>query len=166
MEQRTPVRVLPRRAVLALPALGVLAGCILPARRPAVRRAGRMAAPDPDAAITAVARAGELALLDRYDATLARHPELGPALLAVRDQHAAHLAALPAARSRGRPSPPAVAVPADGAAALRALVAAERTAAGARATECLTASTRLAPLLASIGASEAAHAVALTLAGR
>lgn len=64
--------------------------------------------------------------------------------------------ALPGARATRRP-----AVPPNPAAAVAALAGAERSAAAARVADCVAAPRELAPLLASIGASEAAHLPAL-----
>jgi hypothetical protein len=52
--------------------------------------------------------------------------------------------------------------PADDAAALARLVAAERAAGDAHAADCLAASRALALVLASLSASELSHPVALT----
>ncbi len=161
MRSRRPE--LSRRTVLGLAAGALVSGCL-----PGKRRADPPAAPDPDVGLAASIRADELGLIATYDAAIRSFPALAPTLAPVREQHRQHLAALappaaPAAPDQ-RSSAPLALPPAttpDPAAALRSLVAAERAAAAARVADCLAASPRLAPLLASIGASEAAHASAL-----
>jgi hypothetical protein len=124
----------------------------------------------------------ERQLLSKYQATIGRHPSLAKRLAPLRDDHAAHAAALerelglvppsptasPATASPGSPaaSPTpdksaVAAVPGTPAAALAALRAAERAAAAARSAACLTAPAARAPLLASIAACEASHEVLL-----
>lgn len=117
---------------------------------------------DPDAPLRRRAVAAEVRLLAAYDAAQLRHPVLRRTLVPLRAEHAAHLAALGGAapgpsRAPARPA-------ADAGAALRGLIAAERAAALARAGDCLAGSPALAALLASIGASEASHAVLLSTA--
>jgi len=160
-----------RRAVLAVLGSILVAGC-RPSRRPPVAAAGP---PVRDAAALDSARADEQALLSLYDATLAVHAALSPQLGPVREHHQRHLDALPPDQARpmsgastgavptggNAPSGPAPVVPADPLAAVRALVDAENAAARGRAADCLGAARGLAGLLASIAASEAAHAVAL-----
>lgn len=159
MRSRRPE--LSRRTVLGLAAGALVSGC-LPGKRRADPPA---AAPDPDVGLAASIRADELGLIAAYDAAIRGFPALAPTLAPVREQHRQHLAALaPPAAPDQRSSAPLALPPAttpDPAAALRSLVAAERAAAAARVADCLAASPRLAPLLASIGASEAAHASAL-----
>ena len=128
--------------------------------------------PDPDAGPVEAARADEQMLLGLYDATVAAYPVLAGQLTPLREHHQRHLQALPtprpapsaagsAASPGGTPTPaPAVGRP-DPAAAIRVLVVAETAAATRRATDCLTVARPLAALLASVAASEAAHAVAL-----
>jgi len=152
-----------RRAVLAGPALLLATACTAdgPAPRPAPV--------DPDDALRRAAAERERALLRDYDAVLAARPGLAPRLVPVRGQHAEHLGALlgPPASASPSPSPtaavpPAVPPPADDATALARLVDAERAAGNAHAADCLTASRALAPVLASLSASELSHPVALT----
>lgn len=157
MRSRRPE--LSRRAVLGLAAGALLSGCL-----PGKHRADPPAAPDPDLGVAASIRADELGLIAAYDAAIATFPALAATLAPVREQHEEHLAALPGDRRSGSPMALQQAMTPDPAAALRSLVAAERAAAAARIADCLAASPRLAPLLASLGASEAAHASAL--AGR
>ena len=152
-----------RRAVLtAAPALLVVA-CT------ADEPPARPAPVDPDDALRSAAAQRERALLQEYDAVLAARPGLAPRLLPVRGHHAEHLEALHGPPPTGSPSPsataavpPAVPPPADDAAALARLAAAERAAGDAHAADCLTASVRLAPVLASLSASELSHPVALS----
>ena len=146
--------VLGRRTLLRVGVVALVAGC-RPRRRDAHRP--EPAGPDPDRAVAARVRADETRLVAAYDTTLTRFPQLEAVLAPVRQQHAEHLAALagPAGSASATASP---AVPASARTAMRALVAAERAAAAARLVDCLAASPQLAPLVASIGASEAAHA--------
>lgn len=127
---------------------------------------------DPDDAVRAQVRAWESRLIDRYDAAVERHPVLRGTLAPIRAQHAEHLASVSGRSQSPAASLPASSaatssganpgiVPADAAGAVRQLVAAERAAARAHAAECLRAAPPLAGLLASISASEAAHAAVL-----
>jgi len=162
-----------RRAVLVGgPALLLAAACAAdePAPRPPPV--------DPDDALRSAAAERERVLLREYDAVLAARPGLAPRLVPVRDHHAEHLEALrgpapaasaqpsaqPSVQPSVQPSAPAALppAPADDAAALARLVAAERAAGGAHAQDCLVASRALAPVLASLSASELSHPVALT----
>ncbi|MDQ6649447.1 MAG: ferritin-like domain-containing protein [Actinomycetota bacterium] len=163
-----------RRGLLV--ALSAGAGSLVACRRqPHVAARPPAARPDPDAGPAETARADEQALLALYDATLATHPVLSAQLTPIREHHQRHLQALPA--TGAGPSPSATAqspfpapVPSPGApvvrpdpvAAVRALVEAENAAALRRAADCLVVARALAGVLASIAASEAAHAVALT----
>jgi hypothetical protein len=149
----------------------VLAGgpALLLAACTADEPAPRPAPVDPDDALRSAAAERERALLREYDAVLATRPGLAPRLAPVRGHHAEHLEALLGPPPTGSPSPsptaalpPAVPPPADDAAALARLVEAERAAGDAHALGCLTASRRLAPVLASLSASELSHPVALS----
>ncbi len=156
-----------RRALLAAaPALLLAAACTADEPGPAPRPAPV----DPDDALRDAAAARERSLLAEYDAVLTARPGLAGRLAAVRGHHAEHLAALLGAAASAPPSPspsapaavaPAVPPPADDAAALARLVAAERAAGDGHAADCLRASTSLAPVLASLSASELSHPVAL-----
>lgn len=128
-----------RRRLLQAALLAPLAACTAKPSRPEPV--------DPDVALRAAAVARERALIARYDAA-----PPSPAVAAIRAEHEQHLAAL------GAPSPPPSATPA----AASSLVAAERAAAAAHAADALTASPKLAAVLASLAASEASHPVALT----
>lgn len=161
--------VVSRRTVLLATGLvpaALVAGCRRASPTPAPSPAASPS-PDPASRLLARAQADERRLLSAYDAALRRHPALRPALDPVRAHHAAHLSAL----GGTSPSPPAPgpiggslpAVP-RAAADLRALARAEQAAAVARAADCLDAPPPLASLLASIGASEAAHVVGLPVA--
>jgi hypothetical protein len=131
--------------------------------------APRPAPVDPDDALRAAAAERERALLREYDAVLTARPGLAARLVPVRGHHAEHLEALVGPPPTASPSPsataavpPAVPPPADDAAALARLVAAERAAGDAHAADCLAASRTLAPVLASLSASELSHPVALS----
>jgi hypothetical protein len=153
-----------RRAVLAGgPALLLAAACTAdePAPRPAPV--------DPDAALRSAAAERERTLLQEYDGVLAARPGLASRLVPVRGHHAEHLEALLGPSTTASPTVTATAAvpaagppPADDAAALAGLVAAERAAGQAHARDCLAASRALAPVLASLSASELSHPVALT----
>ncbi len=144
------------------------------------------ASTDADNAIRVRTAASETDLVRLYDATIAAHPSLAARLAPLRTQHAEHLVFIgpytePTPQSRdasasGVPSsspsvapssspsdvPSSGAVPPTPAAALRALVQAERSAAATRVDDCVAASNGdLADMLARIGGSEAQHAAAL-----
>jgi hypothetical protein len=142
--------------------------------------------PPPDPLLAELA--DERTLIAAYDATMVRHPALRARLSAVRDDHAAHAAALVTALGPAAPPSPAAttpatvsptvspstgvgsggtqpsgsAVPATAGAAVAVLRAAERAAASARGTVALTAPADRARLLAGISASEASHVAVLT----
>jgi hypothetical protein len=179
-----------RRAVLVgAPAAllaTVLAGCTGDRRRDA--DPAPAPPPDPDDALRSAAAERERGLLREYDAVLAALPELAARLAPLRAHHDEHLTALlgasataspdasapdaaggssdaaaaPSAEpSATAPAAPAVPVPADAASALSRLVSVERAAGAAHAEDCLAASRALAPVLASLSASELSHPVAL-----
>ncbi len=126
-----------------------------------------------DARVLGSAIAAERALLGLYASVLDAHPRLGRRLRPVVAHHEAHLAALAdaagtATKRRGRPSPSPRDtaarkrdIPRSPAAALAALVRAERDAARARAGDAVSVSPASARLLASVAAAEAAHAALL-----
>jgi hypothetical protein len=149
-----------RRAVLGGAALTALAGCTSVAPAAAPR-------PGPEVRLLEGAIQGEAALIALYDAVLAAHQDLRGRLGPLRDHHARHLAVLRRQYVPGTvtasptPPPPAPPAPAGESRALRALWAAERRAAAARADEVRRAAPGLAQLLASIGACEAGHAQVL-----
>ena len=173
-----------RRSVLIGGAVGaglLAAGCT--AAGPSSPAPTTPAPPDPLLAELA----DERRLVAGYDATIARHPALRARLTAVRDDHAAHAAALVTALGPAAPPSPAAPaatasptaspgvapstgtessgggtrVPATPAAAVAVLRAAERAAASARGTAALTAPPDRARLLAGISASEASHVAVL-----
>ena len=153
---------LSRRGLLGLSAGALLSGCL-----PGKHRADRPLPPDPDLVATASVRTDELALVAAYDAAIDTFPALAPTLAPMRQHHQEHLAALPRDARSGSPRAVQQATTtSEQAAVLRSLVAGERAAAATRIADCLSASVRLAPLLASIGASEAAHASVLAGVGR
>jgi hypothetical protein len=175
-----------RRSVLIGGSVGVgllVVGCI--SDRPSSPAPTSPAPPDPLLAELA----DERSLIAAYDATIARHPALRARLSAVRDDHAAHAAALVTALGAAAPPSPTEppssdgspgptpsgtvapgtgavpetsAVPRTVAGAVAVLRAAERSAASARGTVALTAPADRARLLAGISASEASHLAVLT----
>jgi hypothetical protein len=104
------------------------------------------------------------ALADRYDDTISTVPALAGRLTPIRDAHRAHVKALATALGVAAPAsaPPATRSPADGGAALAAVVAAEKTGRDAAVAACLGAVPRLAPLIGSIAAARATHLEVLT----
>lgn len=157
---------LTRRDVLAAAGLGLTAACTSGAHltpTPVV---------DPDGALHTAALAREAALLAAYDDVLTTTPSLAARLSAVRAEHAEHLAALQALRptpspvrspsTPGAPSPvPRTSDRTDPATAVLRLTSLERTSAATHASAAAAASRRLAPLLASLAASESSHAAVL-----
>jgi hypothetical protein len=174
-----------RRSVLIGGSVGVgllVAGCT--SDGPSSPAPSSPAPPDPLLAELA----DERRLIAAYDATIVRYPALRARLTAVRDDHAAHAAALATALGPAAPPSPATAsptaspgvspsdragsgetvpsgsgvpVPGTVRAAVAALRAAERAAASARGTIALTARPDRARLLAGISASEASHVAVL-----
>jgi hypothetical protein len=126
--------------------------------------------PDPDAGLRASVVADKQALLERYAATVRRHPRLAGRLGPLRADHAAHLAALggrPGPAATGPAAPTVRPVPADPGAAVRALEQAEQAAAARRIAQCVRAvDGELAALIASLGACEAVHATMLRAGAR
>jgi len=112
----------------------------------------------------------EQSLVDTYQRVLAAHPALTAMLRPFLTQHDDHLAQLksrliipPHVKATPLPSPPAPASPPTSArAAIGMLGDAERAAAAAQLGRLAAATPSLAQLLASIAASEATHAVALS----
>ena len=125
-------------------------------------------APDPDVALTLAAADRERALIALYDRAVAAARPVVPraALLGIRAEHAAHLAALTGApttspsptTSPTTTTPPPVVLPAPALADLRD---AESAAAGAHSGAVPASSRTLAQVLASLSAAEAAHRVVL-----
>ncbi len=176
--------VLAGAAVAGAPLVALLAGCTSGhGAAPAARTASR------DTLARRRAAADTTALLTRYDAVLAAHPQLSGRLAPLRTQVAAHAAAFgarptaataapsatgsPSARppgASGAPSappsaarPPVPAAPRD---ALRSLADAERDTAARRVAGLPGASPELARLLASVAACGAGHVALLTGADR
>lgn len=152
---------LTRRAALLSAGAGLLAACT---SKPRPRTAPAV---DPDTALAAAAVARELALLAAYDEALATSPALAPRLAALRAEHVEHLRALgqvpasPGASGTPPASPTPTSAPAGRAAVLLRLRALERAGADGHAGAAMAASRRLAPVLASLAASEASHAAVL-----
>lgn len=161
-----PVRLRPRRSVLAagtlgLAAAGVASGCsFLGPDEPETIK------PANEAALRAVA--GEsLELAKRYDEAIARTPDQSARLTPIRDAHREHAAAI--GRSLDSSVAPSVALSAapwvsasDGASGLlRALQAVERAAAERAIAACMDAAPHHAPLLGAIAAARASHAEVL-----
>lgn len=142
---------------------------------PALVACDRVSPPAPAPARPEVAAAAreEERLIALYDTALAALPPtsaVAPLLLAVRDEHVAHLVAFggqPTAAGAGTSSPAApaaTAAPLAAAPTVAALAQAEREAAAAHASAAVAAPHALAQLLASAAASEESHAVVLGLA--
>ncbi|OLE21809.1 MAG: hypothetical protein AUG44_26465 [Actinobacteria bacterium 13_1_20CM_3_71_11] len=115
------------------------------------------------------ALAGALALVDRYQATVAAYPDLAERLQPLLADHQAHVDAL--RRAMGTPSPTASpsaggsaapGVADDPAAAVVALRAAEQAGQADASTACLAAAAEHAALLGSIAACRATHVEVLT----
>ncbi|HEY0718052.1 MAG TPA: hypothetical protein VGD68_10585 [Streptosporangiaceae bacterium] len=118
--------------------------------------------------------AAEQALVDSYHGAVRRFPQLSATLNSFLGQHQQHLAQLqgrlivpPHVRMSPVPSPrPAGSAPAlasSAADAVQLLVRAEQLAAAAQLERLMDVPSSLAQLLASIAASEATHAVALSM---
>jgi hypothetical protein len=155
-----------RRALMVTGAAAavVLTGC---STEPERRRTSGSAA-DPARAEAALRRrlaATSGALRDQYDAVIAQHPALTGKLAALRAAVAEHVTALagPAVTALPAVAPPEV--PADAAAALKALATAERRISDAHSASLVDAEPELARLLASVAAAGAAHAYLLTKKG-
>ncbi|MET9878410.1 hypothetical protein ABZZ36_27830 [Actinacidiphila glaucinigra] len=174
-----PLSNIPRRravrAALVLPAAaGLLGGCSDGTRPEGTSAKG---SPSADASVALRRRAARdsAALLARYDATLAAHPDLGTRLRPLRAEVAGHAEAFATTGRAASPSaapsssPPSLSaspsvppsVPARAGDALSALAAAERTLADARAAALLDAPPELARLLASVAACGAGHVLLL-----
>ena len=159
---RTPVG-RPRRAVLT-GLLGTVAGASLAGCWPLTSSPTAHPTPHP----LAPTLAGTLALIDRYQATMAAHPDLGARLQPLLADHQAHLDALRTAMG-GTASPsgspaaasPSTSVAADAPGAVAALRAAEQAGQSEAAGACLAAPPGYAPLVGSIAACRATHAEVL-----
>ncbi|MEU6408634.1 hypothetical protein [Microbispora sp. NPDC046933] len=157
-----------RRALLGSAAAAGLAaaGCSSAPRKPAAP-----ASPDPQTVLLTSLIAGKEQLVSLYGRAAAALPDRAAALEPFRRRHAAHLQALrallPAGSGPGTfPASPGASSSASpsgspSAVSVGALRDAERRAASARPAQMATASPALSQLLASIGACEAVHVVAL-----
>jgi hypothetical protein len=125
-------------------------------------------APSPSPDPLAPVLSGTEALIDLYAATSAAQPSLAGRLDPLLAEHRAHAAALrtamglttaSASASAGAPSAgtSGVTVPADPAAALSAVLGAERAAQASAVRDCLASRPEHAGLLGSIAASRACH---------
>ena len=152
-----------RRHVLAAGLLGLGTACTS-------RTAATPAVVDPDLGLITAARSREQVLLDAYTQAVAAHPELSAELIELSGHHSEHLAALGLSAA---PATPAVSPPVPGrlapstAATARAtrarLSSLEREAADAHGAAAVLASRALAPILASLCACEATHAMVLRI---
>jgi hypothetical protein len=132
--------------------------------------------PHPDVAVLTAAIAAEEHLIALYEAVKTTHAELGRRLDPPLAHHRDHLSALrrhyrggTASKSPGGPPVPTPAAPlptasGEPAQALATLRLAERQAAAARVRDVERVQPGFAQLLASIGACEAGHAMALSRA--
>nr|WP_189182446.1 hypothetical protein [Microbispora rosea] len=158
-----------RRALLGSAAAAGLAvaGCSSSSPEPAATPAP----PDPQTVLLTALIADKERLVSLYGRAVAALPGRAAALEPFRQRHTAHLEALRALlppRSGTVPaspappgSPPASPSPSASAVSVGDLRNAERRAASARPAQMATASPALSQLLASIGACEAVHVVAL-----
>jgi hypothetical protein len=113
-----------------------------------------------EAALRRRTAAASGALRDQYDAVIAQHPALAGQLAQLRAAVAEHVTAL--AGTTPAPAATRVSVPAEAAAAVKALVAAEQRTSDAHTAALLDAEPQLARLLASVAAAGATHAYLLT----
>lgn len=145
------------------------AGCAV---SEAVSEAGRVPS---DVTVLRSVIAAKAAMIARYQAVTAAHPQLRPGLGPLLGDHRAHLAelqsrlvepkrpAVPASASPSPASPSApTTAPSSTGAAVAALVSAERAAAAQHAAELRPVAPSLAQLFGSIAACEATHVIALT----
>lgn len=154
---------LTRRSAFAAAGLAVVTACT------SRERSAPAPAVDPDDALRSSAVAREQALLVAYDDALAAAPALAARIAPLRAEHATHLAALlgPTSSPSPAPSAPTPSTPTSSTPSqapgslLLGLVVLERATASAHASAALTASRRLAPVLASLAACEASHVVVL-----
>ena len=126
--------------------------------------------PSPSVRTLRASITAEQSLVDAYHRVLSAYPALTAMLRPFLSQHDEHLARLksrliipPHVKATPLPTPSAAAgLPASTRAAVTMLGEAERAAAAAQLGRLATATPSLAQLLASIAASEATHAVALS----
>jgi hypothetical protein len=148
-----------RRALLTGLA-GLAAGAALAGCWPLSKKPDAHPSPHP---LTPVV-AGTVALVDRYQATIAAVPSLAGRLQPLVADHRAHLDALRSAMGLASPSPtpsgaasPSTSVAPDPAAALAALRTAEQAAQADAGRACLAAAAEHAALVGSIAACRATH---------
>lgn len=126
---------------------------------------GDKPAGSPDDGVRSAVAASELALIAQYQAAIAAFPDLGASLVAILEQHRAHLAVVaPGEASSQDAAAPTAAAPAATSAGqmVGALAEAERVASQERRQACREAADpELARILAFIAASEASHVPAL-----
>lgn len=169
--EATRRRVLAAATTLPLAALPLaMTGC------KGIAALGSPPKPAPDVTVASAAVAVERQLIARYGAVLDAMPSLAGTLRPLLAQHHDHLARLrarlivpPGGQPLPRPRvtlPGKATVPGSPAAALGYLRDAEDAAAAALLAHLATAPPSLAQLLASVSASEATHALALTTAAR
>ncbi|MDB1089706.1 hypothetical protein PJ985_19300 [Streptomyces sp. ACA25] len=152
---------LPRRALLACAAAGfatALSGCA--GRNPDGAAPQEEATPGERSAETARLRRrtaqDSAELLARYDAALAAHPALAPALAPLRKTVADQLSVVRSGEPPA-PAPDVPGAPAEPAAALAALADAERQLSHVRLRALTEAPPELARLLASLSAAGSVH---------
>lgn len=165
-----------RRAVLG----GALAALVAPAVSACTSDADDSEEPRRERDVVAADRAAELErrLLAAYDSALVLAPQLADRLQPLRDDHAAHLAALALPEQGAEPAPtegaateptpeptapsvPAPPLPPEPAALLAALAELERRAATTHGSAAVLSGRGIGAVLASLSASEASHVVAL-----
>jgi hypothetical protein len=166
-ERRAAARAFSRRRMLAVATMmlpvAVTASCGVPdllAPPPG---------PSPSVRTLRAAITAEQALVEAYRRVLDTYPALTASLHPFLAQHEDHLAELksrliipPHVKATPLPTPRAASPPASARAAVTMLGDAERAAAAAQLGRLAAATPSLAQLLASIAASEATHAVALS----
>jgi hypothetical protein len=155
-----------RRAVLLIAGLGAITG-VSGCSDGGARRGDAPGGSRASSATASRARAAKdsTELLARYDATIAAHPGIAPALRALRAEVAQHAEAFEstAAPSGATPTPSGSpgAGPGSAVKAVTALADTEQRLADARATALLGAPPELAQLLASVAAAGAGHVLLL-----
>ncbi|MEV7012839.1 hypothetical protein [Streptosporangium sp. NPDC051022] len=170
------MRSVSRRSLLRGGALGVAAATVAGCATERPRQAGHLAAepPDPETVLIRQLIAGKERTIALYASAASAAPSGTSAKLApFRQRHEAHLAELrrrlprgsgPTATASSPASPPASPSPSDSSpdVSVRSLRDLERRSAAWRPRQLDGASPALAQLIASIGACEAAHALALS----
>jgi hypothetical protein len=151
---------LTRRALLGAASVGlVVSGCSAPTAKP--RTPQKPEPPDHETILLAAVIADKEQMISLYRQTAMSNAGLAAALAPFEQRHAAHLVALrklvPAGATAASQTPSAIVSKASPA----GLRDAERRAAAARPGQLAGVSPALAQLLASIGACEAVHVLAL-----